>query len=73
MKKYKFTMHTGNTTTIAIVSDPIFDNGVVKARMVGECNGFNVNGGYAFKKCNPHEFIAGGGGYTLEEYNGEIS
>ena len=69
--KYKFTMHSGDTTTLAIIENIKFEDGVLKATKVGEFDGFDLDTNeQVFKECLKREFIAGGGPYTLEEYFG---
>lgn len=72
MKKYEFSMSSGNSTTYAILTSPEFDNGIVRATQVAVLNGFTEDGKLAYRKCEEKEFIAGGGPYTLVEYTGVI-
>ena len=58
MKIYKFTMRTPSATICAILTRVYIANGVVQAIKVGE----NEN-----ERCEPIEFMAGGGPFILEE------
>ncbi len=74
MKMYEFYMSTaGNSSISAILEDiHIWENGVAKATKVAEAAGFNEDGSIIYRRCQPREFIAGGGPYTLQEYLGSI-
>ena len=60
MKKYEFSMHSGNSTKLAILINPEFDNGIVRAIKIGNFVGYDDNGKYVYQKCERQEFIAGG-------------
>ena len=45
MKMYEFNMASGNTTYTAIVTEPKFENGILRATQVGRLDGFK-DGGY---------------------------
>lgn len=70
--KYEFSMYQNNVTVHAIVSEPTFKDGVMKATMVGKFSEFTEDGRCVYEACVPHEFIAGGAGFCLEEYKGEL-
>lgn len=69
MKKYEFIMHFGNIKIYAIIANPIFENGIVRATQVGEISGFTGNQENIYVECEPKEFIAGGGPYYMVEYS----
>lgn len=70
--KYEFSMYQNNVTVHAIVINPTFENGVMKATKIGRFLRVSRDGKSVYKECTPHEFIAGGAGYCLEEYKGEL-
>ncbi len=69
MKFYEFSMTSGNTTTMAIVANPKFEGyGIMRATKVAYLDDISKDGKYSYHECDPVEFIAAGGPYTLEEY-----
>lgn len=69
MKYYEFSMTSGNTTMMAIVANPRFgEHGIMRATKVACFDGLTNRGKHCYRECDPVEFIAAGGPYTLEEY-----
>ena len=68
MKYYEFSMTSGNTTMMAIVANPKFgEHGIMRATKVACFTSFTKEGNRCYHECDPVEFIAAGGPYTLEE------
>ena len=72
--RYLLTLHAGNSSVFIIVENPRFQKkGVVKATQVGKLEGFDEKSHeLVFTACEPIEFIAGGGPWTMTEYKGTL-
>lgn len=70
--RYLFQQSNGNSTTYAIVEKPSIKDGIVHATQVGKIAGWNKAGDLCFQPCPPVDFIAGGGPWTLTEYQGQL-
>ena len=70
--RYLFTQSHVNTTTLLILANPTFKDGIVFATKVGVFAGLDENGNQAFQACEPVKYIAGGGPWELTEFTGNL-
>lgn len=68
-KYFELQQATGTGTFIAIVTDPIVENGTIRATKVGNLNGFSEDLKYTFVKCESAEIIVIGNAICTEIKN----
>lgn len=70
--RYVFSQPCGNSTMLAIVENVEIIDGIVYATKVGKFAGWNDAKEHVYEACQPVEFIAGGGPWTLTGYKGQL-
>ena len=73
MKNYLFEQKSGNSTRLVILQNPVVKEGTVYGTMVGAFAGWEENHEEIYRECDPVEFIAGGGPWSMREYKKELS
>ena len=66
--KFLFVMHSGTHTMLAILEDVRIEDGTVSATQIGQFDGWADDRTERYVRCEPKQFIAGGGPWTLTEY-----
>ena len=68
---YVFEQRSGDTVLKLLVTNPqTTDGGVLHATKIAQFNGFDNSCKPVFTTCEPCDFIAGGGPWTLTEFKG---
>ena len=57
-KYFELQQAMGTGTAIALIINPVVENGSLRATRVGKLNGFSDDGGFTFIKCEPVDIIA---------------
>lgn len=72
--RYLFTQHQGNTTVLFILENPLVEDGIVYATIVGNFAGWSKDDDskYVFESCPPRSFIAGGGPWIMTGYTDQL-
>lgn len=74
-KNFLFVQKSNNSTLYVILQDPAIKDGVVYGKKVGVFAGFDDenNDELIFRKCDPIDFMAGFGPWTMNEYTKELT